>query len=210
MSIRSLPKPTLTQKRALSRALKDLHGASWRTEMKPIYDERGFASIMINRFDSAFAAPITEYPAIHWIELHVDRENDPEQIRRMIPKLLDGSSPYLEYLEISNTLHVTQSTEKMRDVLPEEVSQFGRLPSIQQVVFDRVNANDRIVKELCKNRSIESIDIREAPITKRTLKHFAVCPNLKYLDLSRCSHFPKGYQQKLEDRLPSVKFVHIH
>lgn len=210
MTMQSLPKPTPTQKRALSGALKRLQGKSWHAGMKPIYDERGFASIMISRFDPILASAITEFPAIHWLELHVDSANEPEDIRLTISKLLAGSSPYLEYLEITNTLDVTQSTEMMRDILPEAAGQFGRLPSIQSVVFNRVHVSDRIVKELCKNRSIESIDIREAPITKRVLRYFAACPNLKYLDLTRCPHFSAGCQHKVRERLPAVEFIHIN
>lgn len=46
--------------------------------MKPIYDERGFASIMINRFNPSFAPIITQYPPI---QLHVELENRPEEIQ---------------------------------------------------------------------------------------------------------------------------------
>lgn len=203
------PKPTLAQKKKLHADLKLLHGRHWRPAMKPIYDKRGFASIMINRFDPSFSSLITQYPAIYWIELHVDLGNQPEAIRQMIPGLLEGSSKHLEYFELSNTLDVDKSTEIMRDVLPKDARPFGRLPSIQQVVFARVNLNDRIVKELCKNHGIESFDIREAEITKRTVKHFAACPNLRWLDIARSPHFEPAYQQELRNRLPSVEFIHL-
>ena len=202
-------KPTLSQKRKLHADLKALHGQHWHPGMKPIYDERGSAAIMITRFDPAWASRITQYPAIHWMELELDLANPLEAIQRMIPELLDGASQHLEYLEISNTLDVDRSTEVMRDALPADPRPFGRLPSLQQVIFNRLKVSDRLVKELCKNQSIESISIREGDITKRCVKYFAACPRLVHLDLVRCPHFAPGDQQKLRERLPAVEIVHV-
>jgi hypothetical protein len=197
------------QKGELHAALKQLHGQHWLPGMKPIYDERGFAAIIINRFDASVAPTITRYPAIHWLELRADLGNRPATIRQMIPPLLEGCARHLEFLEISNILDLFKSTERMRDVLPEDPGPFGRLPAIREVVFDRVNVTDRLVQELCSNRRLESLDIREASITQRVVKHLAACKRLKYVLLTRCPNFAPSAQEKLRARLSDVPYVRV-
>jgi len=201
-------KPTLSHKRRLHAELKQLHGEAWNPSMKPMYDERGFASVMFSRFDPDFVSRMSRYP-IHFMELHPQPDDDPDLIRSTVPLLLERLGQDLEWLHIENTSSCIDDTEHMRDVLPHDPSAFGKLPSLTVASFTRVNVTDGIVKALCQNLNLYRFDADEGIVTKRIVNYLATCSNLRIVLLNRCRHFPKRYEATLKDRLSNVEIVRL-
>ena len=204
----TLAYPTLSHKRTLHAELKQMHGDAWHPSMKPMYDERGFASVVITRFDPAFISRMSAYP-IHFLELHPQPADDANLIRRTVPVLIQCMGQYLEWLDIRNTSSLVDNTEHMRDVLPHDSSCFAQLPSLRVASFTRVNVSDGIVKALCQNPKLYRFDADEAVITKRCVRYFAACSDLRFVLLDRCRHFPKKYEPELKERLPNVEIVRL-
>jgi len=175
--------------------------------MKPIYDDRGAASIYISRFDPAIVPAIAEFPAIYWVELNIDDGNDLRAVREMTAQLLPSLADHLEYLEIANC---NVDSDLMRAAIPDDPSCFQGLSVLDRVVFDRVDLTDRAVQAICRNTTLRDVDVRFADITRRCLRYFENCPMLAALNFSHCRHFPANVQEQLRKRLPHVSIVTIH
>ena len=176
--------------------------------MKPKYDERGFASLFISRFDDEQFSKLPSYP-VHALELHPQPEDDPLKTRKSIPTLLDKFGSSLERLDIRNTFSVVDDTERVREVLPCKATAFRNLPHLRVVNFTRVNVNDAIVNSLCKNAELYRVSVDQAQITKRCIKYLSQCPQLRIVTFRRCVNFPEEFENELRQRLHTVEKVFL-
>jgi len=200
----------MISKRRLSSLLKQAHGNVWSRELAPIYDERGYASISLYRFDPEIAAEIAGYQPVNWIELILEKENDLASVQKTIAILLRGWKNYLEYVEIDYVTDVTAANDKkLWRALSKCEDTLADLPNLDELVVCNLDFSDDHLEAVCKNSRLTTLDIRNATITKRALAIVQRCPSLQKVMVTNCRHLSPNSQNELLKRLPKAKIAQI-
>ena len=117
----------LSQKRAFHASLKKIHGRYWEDD-PTYYDERHMAWIAVTRTIPEELECLVSYPtaSLHFYPQHGD---DNSNVSATIGSVIKKLGSHLELLDFHNTQKTAKRTDALRNIMPSDVSMFGKLPN---------------------------------------------------------------------------------
>lgn len=200
----------LQRKRALSAVIRQLHGDCFTKAHAPRYDELQYARLFISEYGNLSAIEaICQFP-VSWLQLEIPKTANLAAIREGLIRLVSGLSESIRFLQIDYIYDVTaKDHDSLHCVLPNSGAVFARLPKLDQIVFNRVNVNDRHVANLCKNKLISAMDFREGDVTLDCIKFIKSLPALRYVMFEGCAAIREEHLSRVRQKLPNVEIVRI-